>query len=731
MQQAHPDIRDHLLSAKLPAMPQVLVKLMEICQSDETGMSALAELIAKDPGMSTKALGIANSSAYHRASGRTANLEQSLAVLGTEMIKTLVINESVSQVFNHLNHAHGTDLRCFWKHSLSVAVIAKEIAARIGYASPEEAYLAGLLHDIGRLALLATTAKEYAHVFFAPDDDKLCAIESSLANLAHTEAGALLATRWNLDSFLADSLLYHHEAASRLASAHPLVRILMLAHLASQSQGDTAPLGEACEACGIATADVIRIAENSEAMVQKCADMLGIDLAGAEELTAPVDGWEIAGKIAALDDSNSGAADLPRNGSQDEARHRLAEEVRNSMLVTELRQSLSAQTRNGASRLDAVSRSARILFDLSDVAILEIDKTGEALIGIPLGEHRQRMASFTIPLGGSNRLAEAARQREVTFVEGPGEPLDLAEAQLMRLLGGQALVCLPLVARGHCYGVLLGATAANRLAGLKGRARFLATFGEHAAMHLQAPETTIATPAQPAATESRGTTRKIVHEANNALSIVKNYLGVLDGRLEKQQSADKEMAILHEEVDRVGRIIRRLSGSAESGGTSIAELNSLIHNVVQLFQAGAAAPARTQITARTPETPNEVECDPEALKQVLINLVKNAFEAMPENGEIVVSDNGLVNRDGKLYIEISVEDNGPGIPPDILASLFSPVQTSKGGHHQGLGLSIVHDLIKKDRGLISCRSGARGTCFEILLPIRQDSSAPPPEGVAK
>ena len=90
---------------------------------------------------------------------------------------------------------------------------------------------------------------------------------------------------------------------------------------------------------------------------------------------------------------------------------------------------------------------------------------------------------------------------------------------------------------------------------------------------------------------------------------------------------------------------------------------------------------------------------------------------MPRGGEIQVLNNGHVNRDGLLYTELCVRDNGPGMPQDILEVLFSPIQSSKGGEHQGLGLSIVHGLIKQSQGLITCRSGTQGTAFEILLPI--------------
>jgi HD-like signal output (HDOD) protein len=230
MHQPDHDIRNRLLIARLPAMPQILIKLIELLQTDDAGMPELADLIAKDAGMTGKILAVANSSAYQRGN-RSVGLEQSLVSLGTDMIKTLVISESVFQTFNNFPHSGGTDLRAFWKHALGAAVVARDAARLMDYAHVEEAYLAGLLHNVGRLALLATAPREYATNFLARDDADLCAIEQRTLQITHTEAGAWLIERWNLDSFLADSVLYHHEPLARLESSHPLIRIVRLAHL--------------------------------------------------------------------------------------------------------------------------------------------------------------------------------------------------------------------------------------------------------------------------------------------------------------------------------------------------------------------------------------------------------------------------------------------------------------------------------------------------------------------
>ena len=110
----------------------------------------------------------------------------------------------------------------------------------------------------------------------------------------------------------------------------------------------------------------------------------------------------------------------------------------------------------------------------------------------------------------------------------------------------------------------------------------------------------------------------------------------------------------------------------------------------------------------------------DAIKQIYTNLIKNAVEALPANGELIVYTQDYVNVDGEDHIEISVADNGPGISTDILPRLFSPIETTKGDGHAGLGLTIVKNLVNELHGSISCRSSDKGTGFYILLPKQQN-----------
>ena len=710
-QQSDQDIRNRLLIARLPAMPQILIKLIEHLQADDAGMPELAALIAKDAAMTSKILTVANSSAYHR-NPRTVGLEQSLVSLGTDMIKTLVISESVFQTFNSFPHSGSTDLRGFWKGSLTTAVIARDIARQMDYPHVEEAYLAGLLHNVGRLALLATAPKEYAFNFTARDDEDLCAVEQRTLQITHSEAGAWLIERWNLDSFLADSVLYHHEPLARLESAHPLIRIVRLAHLLGSHEDQEQAIADSARLCSLASDTLDQIVNNAARQVEKSANYLGIDLAGADDIVAP-------------------AAFVPP-AAVDPVQQRLSEEVRNMVLVSEMGQTFARQ-QGEAGMLEAMTRSARILFDFQNAVVLLENPTGQALLGIAGGDQQQRLAEFMIPLNKGGVVAGAALERKLAYVSRSGldlgQPLNVAEEQLFRILGTESLVCLPLVSNQRCLGLLVGGAPEWQMPLFQKRERFLQSFGTQAAAALETAmserghaKRQIAHVAE----EYREASRRVVHEVNNPLSIIKNYLSVLDSKLERQEPVSAELSILNEEIDRVGQLVGSLTDiQPKIDGAPAADVTKVVDDVLRLFRTTNFIPANVEIIVSMLDADSRIEGDPDILKQILVNLVKNAIEALAANGgRIEIANRGHVNRERRLYLELVVSDTGPGLSREVLANLFSAVKSTKEGPHHGLGLSIVHSLVKKLNGHIACRSGTTGTSFEILLPAHAGAGAP-------
>ena len=250
------DIRHRLAIARLPAMPHILIQLLKLCQggelnsdgavpSQEKWLNDCAELIAKDAAITIKIMGAATRSSRLPQSYKPG-MRQMLLALGMAEVKDLLIGESIAQVFDGFINSENSDLRGFWRHCYTAALAARKIAVMTDYPHLEEAYLAGLLHDVGRLALLSTAPQEYETLLSHVDDAGLCLAEKQTFAITHPEAGARMVEQFALDSFLADSILYHHQPVAQVVTAHPLIRIVMLADLIA-SHGASEPASEAAQ----------------------------------------------------------------------------------------------------------------------------------------------------------------------------------------------------------------------------------------------------------------------------------------------------------------------------------------------------------------------------------------------------------------------------------------------------------------------------------------------------
>jgi len=686
-------ILGRLAAVRMPAMPQILLQLMEMCRDDNAGIPALAALISRDAGMTSRILTVAGSPAFRRA--RVApSLEQALMAIGLNMVKTLLISEAVFQIFGGFSLRRTVDLRSFWIHSLSAAINSKEIAKRIGYPRLEEAYLAGLLHDVGRLALLSAEPEQYAPHFHAPDNAALCTREKELLLLTHADAGGWIAEQWQLDSFIADSIRYHHDPETRLHRTHPLIRTVNLANqLTPGLRADSASVMAAAQLCGLSADDVEQLCKTTGEEIGKVAEYLGIDLATVG------DTWT-----------------APTPTPEDEAREKLASHVSDLVFGASLDGCFDA--REDGDAMAAIARAACMLFGFDDALVLMHSQADDALTGHLGVEAGDTAMMLGIPLQAGGMLAAAFTSRKVTYQDSGGAAPTVFEEQLRRFLEGECIVAIPLADGNDCHGVLVASTAESRLPTLRTRGAMLATFGAQAGKSLgQAAAFANSDAASPAGEDQGTVFRSLAHEVNTPLSIIRNYLSVLDRKVSKKESIASEIAIIHEEIDRVTALINNVANPDVPAPEGLADLGAAIRDVVALLREAEFIPPTVNIALQALDTAAlEVAGDKGMLKQIFLNLVKNAVEALPGGGQIDIVCKGFTRQDNKLYLAVAVNDNGPGLPADVLARLYTPVRSTKGGNHRGLGLSIVHGLVRKLGGHMYCHSGKNGTSFEVLFP---------------
>lgn len=218
--------------------------------------------------------------------------------------------------------------------------------------------------------------------------------------------------------------------------------------------------------------------------------------------------------------------------------------------------------------------------------------------------------------------------------------------------------------------------------------------------------------------------RTAIHEVSNPLSVVRNYMTVMREQMASNEQSQQDFDLIENELRRVTRILDKLKTTASpqrpqgARPKAMVDLGALINEVVRLCKIGRPEFQNIDFQLNLEASLPHIPTDADKLKQVLVNLVFNAAEAMPSGGKITLATVRRPSPQGAGLVEISVQDNGPGLPAAIVDNPFKPTQTAKGGSHQGLGLSIVARLIEELGGGKQCNSTATGTTFKIFLPLR-------------
>ena len=182
-------------SPKLPSMPASAARLLELVERQNVDIAEIADVVARDPAISAKVLRVANSAAYGQAR-RVSTLNQALMVLDLRTVKTLVIGFSLARGMQSAR-AKGLDHEGFWRRSLVAAAASKALALRAGVTTYEEAFLGGLLHGIGLLAMASTLDDHYAKLLEAANGsyETLRSFERETFGFDHSEVAGSMAER--------------------------------------------------------------------------------------------------------------------------------------------------------------------------------------------------------------------------------------------------------------------------------------------------------------------------------------------------------------------------------------------------------------------------------------------------------------------------------------------------------------------------------------------------------
>lgn len=199
----------------LPTLPDVVVKMLEMIDRMDVSVPEISRLISHDPALTMKILKMANS-AFYGFPRQISTIDLAVVALGFKQLKCLALSLSVVEQFSADSMADDFDLRKFWEHSIGCGIAGRMLAKGFGYQVGAEAFVAGLLHDIGKLLLSRYCPQEYREVSRLVQEGGLSflAAERAVMDVTHAEIGKWLADTWNLPPELSDAIAYHHNPAA-------------------------------------------------------------------------------------------------------------------------------------------------------------------------------------------------------------------------------------------------------------------------------------------------------------------------------------------------------------------------------------------------------------------------------------------------------------------------------------------------------------------------------------
>ncbi len=229
----------------LPSQPALYTEVMTVIQSPNSSCRKVAELIARDAGMTAKILQLVNS-AFFGLAHRIGDAQEAVALIGTDTIKALVLGAQVFSQFDS-KRIKALGLDTLWHHCLAASQCARTISAveKLPRSLQAEAFTAGILHDVGKLVLAQNFPEAYAEILQRAQlrDRTVPDLETERFGASHAELGAYLMGLWGLDEAIIDSIAGHHGLSLTMA-AGPVTAVVYAANAMAHLLSDGSP--EAC-----------------------------------------------------------------------------------------------------------------------------------------------------------------------------------------------------------------------------------------------------------------------------------------------------------------------------------------------------------------------------------------------------------------------------------------------------------------------------------------------------
>jgi len=224
-------IQNHIF--RMPNLSTTVTKVLEICNNPKTSPNDLNRVISLDPVLTGKVLTLINS-AYYSLPKRVTSLTRAIIMLGLNTVRNLALSTAVLEAFGRGESFPALSIDEFWTHSLCVGVTAKSLAVirDVPVTEREEYFVAGLLHDLGKIPLNSCFPDEYVQALKSAklEQGALHRAETAVIGFDHCEAGKMIADKWHLSETMNDALCHHHNLDDVNEENRELMAIVALAN---------------------------------------------------------------------------------------------------------------------------------------------------------------------------------------------------------------------------------------------------------------------------------------------------------------------------------------------------------------------------------------------------------------------------------------------------------------------------------------------------------------------
>lgn len=721
----------------LPTLAPIAVKLLQVTTDDSSSAADVVVLIEKDPSLTARLLAAANTVA---AGARAKSVDQAVVLLGFDAVRSIVLTVKIFECFQSTGPeavVEGFDRVGFWRHALGVACAARRLAREPLdlSVSPDDAYVAGLLHDLGKIAMSAVFPKAYDRVTAEADHLRgdVADCERSILGVDHTVVGRRLAERWKLPRSLQEVIWLHHISAEALPSSvesAPLIALVQLADTIAREQrigysGNHViyePSREALRRLGLPADQFETLIEGLVPEVTEQVNMLGLDRVTSDHMY-----------VQALSDANTELGRLHTEMSDSHGRLTISSRYFSAMCELDARLDGTSDLRDVAragayAAAEALQLSSTLVFVQSEDAAL-----------IEVYEHPQSQRS-AVTLQASPELTEwiqAASAAEDDIVTPLPETVARSLTKVLRDRRGDQAWLLPIIRSRECLGGIICFSKRDERRRLRDETTPLRSFTLSLGLAIETARAHAA--ARRLSEDLAGTNRRLqqaqaqllrsrtlsmiaemasgaAHELNGPLTVISGRAQILRDMLddpEMQRSLDVIRAKAHE----CSRIVSELMDFARprSPAPTDVELPDLVAEVREEFLSRSSFPPSSFVVSMSQRLP-PARVDRAQIKTLLTELVSNAADAIePHGGNIAINCRAQVSDE---VVEVTVRDNGIGMTPTVLERAFDPFFShQKAGRRRGFGLARAHRIVEAHGGRIWLDSRPNeGTVAHVILP---------------